>query len=88
VAGDSGEGMVTGLPGEIRAGDRIVVDDRPRVVLGGSGTLVRFAGRRAITGRRGRATIVATLHRTGMWRAVATKPGFVAARTTVRVNAR
>src|SRR6266571_3849500 len=36
--------MVTGLPGEIRAGDRIVVDDRPRVVLGGSGTLVRFAG--------------------------------------------
>src|SRR5437868_5774000 len=36
--------MVTGLPGEIRAGDRIVVDDTPRVVLGGSGTLDRFDG--------------------------------------------
>ena len=27
----------------IRAGDRVIVDDRPRVVLGASGTLIRFA---------------------------------------------
>ena len=43
MAGDNGEDLVTGRPGEIRAGDRILVDDRPRVVLGCSGTVVRFA---------------------------------------------
>ena len=32
-----------GPPGQIRAGDRVVVDGRPRVVLGASGPLVRFA---------------------------------------------
>jgi putative transposase len=31
-------------PGMIRAGDRVVIDGRPRVVLGASGTLIRFAG--------------------------------------------
>jgi hypothetical protein len=28
----------------IRAGDRVIIDDRPRVVLGASGTAIRFAG--------------------------------------------
>jgi transposase InsO family protein len=32
-----------GLPGQIRAGDRVVVDGQPRVVLGASGPLIRFA---------------------------------------------
>jgi hypothetical protein len=52
------------------------------------GTLVRFAGKQAVTSRDGRAAMIATLRRRGIWRAVATKPGFVAVRTTVRVNAR
>ena len=30
--------------GGIRAGDRVIVDGRPRVVLGASGTTMRFAG--------------------------------------------
>ena len=33
-----------GPPGQIRAGDRVVVDGRPRVVLGASGPRIRFAG--------------------------------------------
>ncbi len=33
-----------GTAGGIRAGDRLVIDDRPVVVLGASGTVVRFAG--------------------------------------------
>ena len=33
-----------GPPGQIRAGDRVVIGGRPRVVLGASGPLVRFAG--------------------------------------------
>jgi hypothetical protein len=71
---------------------------RPRVVRAGRrtaftfraapGSLIRFAGKRATTGPRGRATIAATLRRRGVWRAVATKPGFVSVRTTVRVHAR
>ena len=28
----------------IRAGDRVVIDGRPQVVLGASGTAIRFAG--------------------------------------------
>jgi hypothetical protein len=28
----------------IRAGDRVIIDGRPRVVLGASGTAIRFAG--------------------------------------------
>src|SRR5260370_329904 len=37
---------MTGLAGAegIRAGDQVIVDGRPRVVLGASGTAVRFAG--------------------------------------------
>jgi hypothetical protein len=33
----------SGLPGQIRAGDRVVIDGQPRVVLGASGPLIRFA---------------------------------------------
>jgi hypothetical protein len=33
-----------GPPGQIRAGDRVIVDGRPLVVLGASGPLIRFAG--------------------------------------------
>jgi hypothetical protein len=51
------------------------------------GTLIRFAGKQARTGRSGRATIVATLRRRGAWHATATKPGYVPARATVRVHA-
>jgi hypothetical protein len=36
-------GGVNGAEG-IRAGDRVVIDGRPRVVLGASGTAIRFAG--------------------------------------------
>jgi Mu transposase, C-terminal len=43
VADGGRKSVVTGLPGEIRAGDRVIVDGRPRVVLGASGALVRFA---------------------------------------------
>jgi hypothetical protein len=37
---------MTGLAGTegIRAGDQVIVDGRPRVVLAASGTAVRFAG--------------------------------------------
>ena len=35
---------VTGAGGEIRAGDRVLVDGVPRVVLGASGAVIRFAG--------------------------------------------
>ena len=35
--------MTAGAEG-IRAGDRVMVDGRPRVVLGASGTAIRFAG--------------------------------------------
>ena len=46
MAGAGRERGVTGTagpPGLIRAGDRVVVDGRPRVVLGASGALIRFA---------------------------------------------
>ena len=51
------------------------------------GALIRFAGKQAVAGRTGRATIVATLRRAGVRRAAATKPGFVAAHAAVRVRA-
>ena len=52
------------------------------------GAVVRFAGRRARAGSRGRTRIVATLHRRGRRAARATKPGFQVARATVRVGRR
>jgi hypothetical protein len=51
-----------------------------------AGALVRFAGKRARTGRGGRARIVATLRHAGRRTARATKPGFRAALATVRVR--
>ena len=46
VAGTGGEHVMAGHPGAggFRAGDRVIVDGRPRVVLGASGTAMRFAG--------------------------------------------
>jgi hypothetical protein len=43
VAGENVMAGPTGRQGLIRAGDRVVVDDRPQVVLGASGVLIRFA---------------------------------------------
>src|SRR5204863_6509853 len=70
---------------------------RPRVVRAGrrtaftfkaaQGALIRFAGKQAVAGRNGRATILATLRRAGLRRATATKAGFVPARISVRVRA-
>src|SRR4051812_37009324 len=76
---------------------RLNLSVKPRVVRAGrrtaftfsaaGGTLIRFAGKQARTGRTGRATIVARLRRAGVRRATATKPGFVPATATVRVRA-
>jgi hypothetical protein len=76
---------------------RLNLSVKPRVVRAGRrtafrfsaprGTLIRFAGKQARTGRRGRATIVATLRHAGLRRVTATKPGFAAARASVRVRA-
>jgi hypothetical protein len=75
-------------PQAVRVGHRIAF--RFRVVTSdltaAPGALVRFAGRRVHAGRAGRATIVATLHRPGRWRARATKRGFRAAQVTVRAR--
>jgi putative transposase len=43
MAGGDGMSGQAGAEG-IRAGDRVIIDGRPRVVLGASGTSVRFAG--------------------------------------------
>jgi hypothetical protein len=48
-----------------------------------AGATVELAGRRARTGPRGRASIVAALPRRGTWVARASKPGFRAARAEV-----
>jgi hypothetical protein len=47
------------------------------------GARVRFAGRRARTGAKGRARIVARLHRAGRYRARAVKRGMRPARVSV-----
>jgi hypothetical protein len=69
---------------------------KPRVVRAGrrtaftfkaaQGALIRFAGKHAVAGRGGNATIVATLRHPGVRRATATKAGFTTARTAVRVR--
>jgi hypothetical protein len=51
------------------------------------GALIRFAGERAHTGRRGRAALVTRLERPGRYAAVALKRGHRAA-TGVRASAR
>src|SRR4051812_914202 len=76
---------------------RLNLSVRPRVVRVGrrtvfrftapGGSLIRFAGRQATTGSGGRAKIVATLRHPGLRRATARKPGFVAAKASVRVRA-
>ncbi len=53
-----------------------------------SGAVVRFAGRRALTGRRGTARLAVTLRRPGRYTAHATKPGFRTTRRTVLARSR
>jgi hypothetical protein len=75
---------------------RLNLSVKPRVVRVGrrtvfrftapGGSQIRFAGRQATTGSGGRAKIVATLRHAGLRRATAKKPGFVAAKATVRVR--
>jgi hypothetical protein len=74
-------------PRRVEAGHRTTF--RFRVTSKGgavAGTVVRFAGRRAVTGRKGRVRIVANLRHEGRRQASALKPGFVAAHATVRVR--
>src|SRR3954447_19410309 len=76
---------------------RLNLSVRPRVVRAGrrtaftfkaaQGALIRFAGKHAVAGPGGKATIVATLRRRGVRRATAAKAGFVTARVAVRVHA-
>lgn len=77
-------------PRSVRASQRAtfafrVVNRQGRAV---SGATVRFAGRRARTGRRGGARIAITLRRPGRRAVRATKPGFRAARATIHVRRR
>ena len=75
---------------------RLNLSVKPRVVRAGrrtvftfstaEGTVIRFAGKQARASRKRRATIAATLQHAGLWRATATKPGFVPAHATVRVR--
>jgi hypothetical protein len=51
-----------------------------------AGAAVRFAGRRATTNARGRASITTTLSRPGRYRAAVTKPGFRAGSAEVLVT--
>jgi hypothetical protein len=76
---------------------RLNLSVKPRVVRAGrrtaftfkaaQGALIRFAGKHAVAGRKGRATIVAALRHPGVRRATATKAGFVTAHAAVRVHA-
>jgi hypothetical protein len=76
---------------------RLNLSVRPRVVRAGrrtaftfkaaQGALIRFAGKHAVAGPGGKATIVATLRHPGVRRATAAKAGFVTARVAVRVHA-
>jgi hypothetical protein len=75
-------------PGNVRQGRRTSFAFRVVTADGHSvpGAMVRFAGRRARTGPRGRARVVVTLQRRGRQAVRATKPGFRVARATVRVR--
>jgi hypothetical protein len=79
---------LTVRPRHVRIGRRTAFGFRVRTMAGHSvpGAAVRFAGRRALAGPTGVATIVATLHRAGRRAARATKPGFSAARVTIGVR--
>lgn len=52
------------------------------------GAIIRFAAKRAHTGLTGAARIVTTLHRSGGWKALATEPGFRAAKLTIIAHPR
>jgi hypothetical protein len=93
---DSGPGRTSGhlrlgvRPRSVRAGRRTSFAFRVVTADGHSapGAVVRFAGRRARAGSRGRTRIVVTLRRRGRRAVRATKPGFSVARATVRVRSR
>jgi hypothetical protein len=73
-------------PRRVRAGRRIRysfrVTSRAKAI---KGALVRFAGKRSRTNRRGRATIVKRIRRTGLFRARASRRGYRSVRRPVRV---
>jgi hypothetical protein len=75
-------------PRSARAGRRTVFAFRVLAADGSpvAGAVVRFAGRRARAGRRGRTRIAAVVRRPGRRTARATKAGFLAARTSVLVR--
>lgn len=75
-------------PRRARAGRRTTFRFRVATAAGRSvsGALVRFAGRRARTGRAGRVRIAVTPRRPGRRTARASKPGFRAARATIRMR--
>ena len=95
-----GVGRVSGCAAGTRS--RLSVSVRPRVVRAGTrrrfsfrvvagGSVVRrarvrFAGRSALTGRRGRATTVVRLSRAGRYRVTATRSGFGRGTATVRAR--
>jgi len=77
-------------PRRVRAGRRVryrfrVITGRGRTARASARTTVRFAGRRVVTNRRGRASITVRLHRTGLVSVRATRAGRRADRATVRV---
>jgi endoglycosylceramidase len=78
-------------PRRVRAGRRVRFRFRAFVRTGDRkvyirGVRIRFAGRRARTGRAGRAVIRRRLGRAGRHRARASRPGFRPARTAVRAR--
>jgi hypothetical protein len=77
-------------PRRVRAGKRVRFRFRVRSSAPGCqrGALVRFAGRRARTNRRGRAALVVRLRRTGRRRAVVSKRGCRRGVATVIVTPR
>jgi hypothetical protein len=78
-------------PSLTRAGQRTRF--RFHLTLGGrnaacaSAATIRFAGRRVRTDRHGRASIVATFRRAGIYRARASKRGYLSASARIRVRA-
>ncbi|HEX2087774.1 MAG TPA: hypothetical protein VHF89_18965, partial [Solirubrobacteraceae bacterium] len=74
-------------PKRVRAWRRARVRFRVRTGSGrpASGAVIRLAGARAQTGRRGRAVIRKAFAKPGRRRAVVTRPGHRRARVTIRV---
>jgi hypothetical protein len=91
--GQAGRGEPLSLavtPHGTRLGGRTIFTVHLSAPRGGSvsGAVVRLAGQRVRAGRTGTARIAATFHRPGRRIVVATKPGFRAARTAIRVRRR